>query len=59
MPPRGSARPLPSKAEVRALFERYAATKDTEVRDELALAHENLAIYLARKFGDRGEPSRT
>ena len=54
--PRGSARPLPSKREVRALFERYVATKSVQARDELALVHENLAIYLARKFGDRGEP---
>ena len=38
------------------LFERYLATRDTQVRDDLVCAHENLAIYLARKFGDRGEP---
>jgi len=56
MAPRGPARPLPSKAEVWDLFDRYVATRDTRVRDELVRAHENLAIYLARKFGDRGEP---
>jgi len=49
-------RPVPTKAEIRALFERYHTARDPAVRDELVLAHENLAIYLARKFADRGEP---
>ena len=56
MASRRPTRPIPAKAEVRALFERYHAERDPGVRDELVLAHENLAIYLARKFADRGEP---
>ncbi len=49
-------RSVPTKAEIRALFARFHAGRDPAVRDELVLAHENLAIYLARKFADRGEP---
>lgn len=48
-------RPLP-RAEVRALFKRFRRTGDASAREALILAHESLAIYLARKFGDRGEP---
>jgi len=44
------------KAEVRALFVRLRRTRDPAAREALILAHENLAIYLARKFADRGEP---
>jgi RNA polymerase sigma-B factor len=56
MASRRPARPIPTKAEIRALFARYHADRQADVRDELVLAHENLAIYLARKFADRGEP---
>src|SRR5579872_7368071 len=56
MASRRPARPIPTKAEIRALFARYHAGREAEARDELVLAHENLAIYLARKFADRGEP---
>ncbi|HTD48532.1 MAG TPA: SigB/SigF/SigG family RNA polymerase sigma factor [bacterium] len=48
-------RPLP-RAEVRALFSHLRQTGDPVAREELILAHESLAIYLARKFADRGEP---
>jgi len=41
---------------VRALFERYQAGRETAVRDELVDVHENLVVYLARKFAGRGEP---
>jgi len=44
------------KAEVRALFQRFHKTRDATVREELVLSHESLAVYLARKFADRGEP---
>jgi len=56
MASRRPTRPIPAKAEIHALFERYHAGRDPGVRDELVLAHENLAVYLARKFADRGEP---
>src|SRR5579864_427005 len=52
--PRGR-RPLP-RSEVRALFQRLRRTGDPEAREALILGHESLAIYLARKFSDRGEP---
>jgi RNA polymerase sigma-B factor len=53
---RRRTRRLLDKAEVRALFQRYHTARDPALRDELVLAHESLAIYLARKFADRGEP---
>jgi RNA polymerase sigma-B factor len=56
MASRRPTRPIPTKAEIRALFARYHNERRSEIRDELMLAHENLAIYLARKFADRGEP---
>ncbi len=56
MATRRRGRRLLEKAEVRALFERFHKTQDAAVREELVLAHESLAIYLARKFADRGEP---
>jgi RNA polymerase sigma-B factor len=52
---RRTRRPL-QKAEVRTLFARLQETGDPAAREALILAHESLAIYLARKFGDRGEP---
>ncbi len=56
MPARRRTRRLLEKADVRALFLRFQKARDPAVREELALAHESLAIYLARKFADRGEP---
>lgn len=50
------SRPLLDKAEIQALFTRYHAAQDAEAREDLVLAHENLAVYLARKFAGRGEP---
>jgi RNA polymerase sigma-B factor len=50
------ARRLLSKTETRELFHRLRETQDTSAREALILAHQRLAIYLARKFGDRGEP---
>lgn len=52
---RRARRPL-DKSEVRALFRRLRKTRDPAAREELTLAHESLALYLARKFADRGEP---
>jgi RNA polymerase sigma-B factor len=56
MPARRRARRSLEKNEVRALFKRYHKTRDPAAREELALAHGNLAVYLARRFSDRGEP---
>ncbi len=50
------ARRLLDRGEVRALFQRFHKTKDPGVREELVLAHQSLAMYLARRFADRGEP---
>jgi len=38
------------------LFEEYQESRDPKVREQLILAHMNLVRYLARKFGNRGEP---
>ncbi|MHB1457080.1 MAG: RNA polymerase sigma factor SigF [Armatimonadota bacterium] len=39
-----------------SLFERYAETKDPDIRDALVLVHQNLVRFLAGKFSNRGEP---
>jgi RNA polymerase sigma-B factor len=54
------------KAEARArrgrdaatpkLFAEYQESRDPKLREQLILAHMNLVRYLARKFGNRGEP---
>lgn len=41
---------------LRRLFNRYWRTKDSALRQQLAVAHDNLATFLARKFAERGEP---
>lgn len=38
------------------LFEEYQESRDPKLREQLILAHMNLVRYLARKFGNRGEP---
>jgi RNA polymerase sigma-B factor len=48
-------RPI-SRTEIRKLFAHFQKTRDRSTRDALILAHENLAVYLAAKFADRGEP---
>src|SRR5947207_15140744 len=42
--------------ELRRKFEQYAESRDPALRDELVEAHLGLAEYLARRFGNRGEP---
>jgi RNA polymerase sigma-B factor len=42
--------------EAERLFQEYKATRDTEIRDQLVLMHENLVRFLAAKFANRGEP---
>ncbi len=49
------ARRLLDRGEVRALFQKFHTTRDQAIREALALAHQSLAVYLARKFADRGE----
>ena len=47
------------KAEKRAtedLFAEYHATRDPKLREELILQHLNLVKFLARRYGNRGEP---
>ncbi len=56
MPARRRTQRLLAKAEVHALFARYHTAQDASAREDLVLAHENLAVYLARKFAGRGEP---
>jgi len=49
-------RRLLSKTRKRELFDLLRETSDPSAREALILAHQRLAIYLARKFSDRGEP---
>jgi RNA polymerase sigma-B factor len=42
--------------ELRRKFAEFAQTRDAGLRDELVEAHLGLAEYLARRFGNRGEP---
>lgn len=50
-----TARRLLDKTEQRELFRRLRETGDPSARETLILAHERLAVYLAKKFADRGE----
>lgn len=56
MPVRRTGRRPASRTEIRKLFERFRQTGDPAARDALILAHQRLAVYLASKFADRGEP---
>src|SRR3954465_13682556 len=42
--------------QLRRKFVAFAQTRDPSVRDQLIEAHLGLAEYLARRFGNRGEP---
>jgi RNA polymerase sigma-B factor len=42
--------------ELRRKFAEFAQSRDPKLRDELIEAHLGLAEYLARRFGNRGEP---
>ena len=44
------------RAELRKKFVAFAESRDPKLRDELIEAHLGLAEYLARRFGNRGEP---
>ncbi|MHB1534541.1 MAG: SigB/SigF/SigG family RNA polymerase sigma factor [Acidimicrobiales bacterium] len=45
-----------SRDDLGAVFEEFARTGDTVLRDQLVTAHLGLAEYLARRFANRGEP---
>jgi RNA polymerase sigma-B factor len=46
----------PTATETEALFREYRRAKDPAFRERLIMAHMNLVRFLARKFGNRGEP---
>jgi len=46
----------PSRQQVRRLFEQYQQTRDPAVRQQLVDLFNNLVLFLARKFQNRGEP---
>jgi RNA polymerase sigma-B factor len=52
---RRSRRPL-SRTEIRKHFKQLRQTGDPSAREALILGCQNLAVYLATKFADRGEP---
>src|SRR5438552_17697624 len=54
--PRRPRQKRPSKAVLRDQLTQFHETRDPKLRDELILAYSDLAAYLARKFGNRGEP---
>ncbi len=49
-------RKAPSRGVSPRLFQEYRRARDPALREQLVLAHEGLATYLARKFAYRGEP---
>jgi RNA polymerase sigma-B factor len=44
------------RKRLRKVLVEYAATRSSESRDELVLAHLNVVRYLAARFANRGEP---
>ncbi len=44
------------KKALMVVFNNYATTRDSSLRDQLIEAHIGLAEYLARRFANRGEP---
>lgn len=44
------------KEDAESLFAKYAETKDTKIRAQLVIMHQNLVRFLAGKFMNRGEP---
>lgn len=44
-----------NREATRELFRAFAKTRDSKLRDELVVAHLNLARYLAIRFANRGE----
>lgn len=50
-----SKRSIRDKQKTKELFKRYKETGDEQAREQLVLAHLNLARFLASKFKNRGE----
>ncbi len=50
-----AARRLLPKTKRRELFQRLRERRDRSARETLILAHQRLAVYVAKKFADRGE----
>ena len=48
--------PRPSRDELRSRFEHYRQTRDRSTRNELIEAHRALAMHIARRYANRGEP---
>ncbi|MCX6345941.1 MAG: RNA polymerase sigma factor SigF [Armatimonadetes bacterium] len=45
-----------TNTEKEELFRKYIITRNSHVRDELVIMHQNLVRFLAGKFANRGEP---
>lgn len=55
LPLKKSKRSIRDKQKTKELFKRYKETGDEQAREQLVLAHLNLARFLASKFKNRGE----
>ena len=55
LPLKKSKRSVRDKQKTKELFKRYKETGDEQAREQLVLAHLNLARFLASKFKNRGE----
>ncbi|KXG90320.1 SigB/SigF/SigG family RNA polymerase sigma factor [Fannyhessea vaginae] len=55
LPLKKSNRSIRDKQKTKELFKRYKETGDEQAREQLVLAHLNLARFLASKFKNRGE----
>lgn len=55
LPLKKSKRSIRDKQKTKELFKRYKETGDGQAREQLVLAHLNLARFLASKFKNRGE----
>lgn len=55
IPLKKSKRSIRDKKKTKELFKRYKETGDEQAREQLVLAHLNLARFLASKFKNRGE----
>lgn len=55
IPLKKSKRSIRDKQKTKELFKRYKETGDEQAREQLVLAHLNLARFLASKFKNRGE----
>src|SRR5436305_14497056 len=55
-PPSPQSTVRPNRELVRRLFLKYQKTKDPQVRQQLVELFNNLVVFLAKKFSNRGEP---